>query len=108
MKIENYHSKKKLRIAMFHCAFVYSGGGERIALEGTLGLRKLGHTVDLYSPATDREKCFPDLLRKTQPKQIIPQLPQGFPLHDGINMLLASLFAPIVAYKFRKYDIFLG
>src|SRR5581483_1548860 len=98
--------KKKLKIALFHCAFVYSGGGERIALEGTLGLRKLGHHVDLYSPATDGTKCFPDLLRSAQPKQIIPQLPRGFPLRDGMNMLLASVFAPVVAYRFKDYDIF--
>jgi glycosyltransferase involved in cell wall biosynthesis len=100
--------KKKLKIALFHCAFVYSGGGERIALEGALGLRKLGHSVDLYSPATNWEKCFPDLLQKTNPLEIIPQLPQGFPLRDGLNMLLASIFAPLVAYKFKDYDVFLG
>ena len=98
----------RMKIAFFHCAFVYSGGGERIALEGVLGLRKRGHTVDLFSPATDAEKCFPDLLKKAKPQPIIPQLPKGFALRDGLNMLLASILAPWVAYKFKDYDIFVG
>jgi hypothetical protein len=33
---------RKLKIAVFHCGFVYSGGGERIVLEEVLGLRRLG------------------------------------------------------------------
>ncbi len=101
-------NKKKIKIAFFQCSFVYSGGGERIALEGVLGLRKKGYTVDLYAPAIDWQNCFPDLLKLTKPKKIIPQLPEWFPLNDGFNMLFASLFAPFVAYKFKDYDIFLG
>lgn len=100
--------QKKLRIAFFHCAFVYSGGGERIALEGVLGLRARGHSVDLYSPATDWEKCFPDLLKKTQPKPIIPQLSKSVPFAEALNMLVASLVAPLAAYRFKDYDIFIG
>jgi glycosyltransferase involved in cell wall biosynthesis len=100
--------KRKLKIALFHCAFVYSGGGERIALEATLGLRKAGHSVDLYSPATDWKNCFPDLLRTAKPKEIIPQFPPGFPLRDGLNMLFASLLAPFVVQKFAHYDVYIG
>lgn len=108
MKNNKINGAVKLRIAFFHCAFVYSGGGERIALEGVLGLRRRGHLVDLYSPATDFKKCFPDLLTQAKPKPIIPQLPKGFPVRDGLNMLLASFAAPFAAYKFRNYDIFVG
>lgn len=30
--------KRRLRIAISHCGFVYSGGGERIVLEEVMGL----------------------------------------------------------------------
>ena len=100
--------KKKLKIALFHCSFVYSGGGERIAIEGVLGLRKKGHEVDLYAPAIDRENCFPDLLKKANPKPIMNGLPRWFPLRDALDMGFSSLLAPLVAYKFRDYDVFIG
>ncbi len=54
--------ENKLKIAVFHCGFVYSGGGERIVLEEVLGLRRLGHEVVCFAPTVDRELCFPDFI----------------------------------------------
>ena len=34
------------RIAVFHCGFTYSGGGERIVIEEVLGLRRRGYDVE--------------------------------------------------------------
>src|SRR3989344_1368321 len=95
---------QKPKIGFFHCSFVYSGGGERIALEGVLGLRKRGYYVDLYAPAIDWEKCYPALLKKAKPKPILFSFPDWVPFKDALDMGLSSLLAPILLYKFRKYD----
>lgn len=99
---------RKPKIAVFHCAFVYSGGGERIVLEEVFGLRERGYEVDLYAPAIDWEGCFPDLLKKAQPRPVIAELPRWVPLRDALGLGLSSLLAPLVAPKFRSYDIYLG
>lgn len=99
---------KKLKIATFHCAFVYSGGGERIVIEEVLGLRKLGHKVDLFAPAINEEKCYPELLKKAKPKSLFPQLPKEFPLRDALAMGYNSLFIWLLAPFFGKYDCFIG
>src|SRR5438445_698471 len=36
------------RLAIFHCGFTYSGGGERIVIEEVLGLRRRGYEVECY------------------------------------------------------------
>ena len=58
--------ENKLKIAVFHCGFVYSGGGERIVLEEVLGLRRLGHEVVCFAPTLDRELCFPDFIDQVE------------------------------------------
>jgi glycosyltransferase involved in cell wall biosynthesis len=98
----------KPKIALFHCSFVYSGGGERIAIEEVLGLRKRGYTVDLFAPAINREKCFPKLLKEAKPRSLLPQLPRWFPLRDAVDMSASSIFVWLLAPKFRKYDCFVG
>jgi glycosyltransferase involved in cell wall biosynthesis len=99
---------KKLRIAVFHCGFVYSGGGERIVLEEVLGLRRLGYEVACYAPTLDRDACYPDLIDSVAVRTLLPQLPKGFPLRDAIAMGLSSLLAPLYAFRFRKFDAFVG
>src|ERR1035437_7821344 len=98
-----------IKIGFFHCSFVYSGGGERIALEGVMGLRKKGYRVDLFAPAIDPNKCFPDLLKKIKPKPVLFGLiPRWLPLRDAMDMILSALLAPIVFYKYKDFDIFIG
>src|SRR4029077_16456744 len=50
------------RIAVFHCGFTYSGGGERLVIEEVLGLRRRGYEVECYAPTVDASRCYPDLL----------------------------------------------
>lgn len=100
--------KKKLHIALFHLAFLYSGGGERLVLEEALGLRKLGHMVDVYSPIIDTKHCFPELLKKVGVKHLIPKLPQWIPDVELIAILLACIITPLFFWKFRQYDIYVG
>jgi len=99
---------KKLKIAIFHCAFIYNGGGERIALEEALGLSKKGYRVDLFAPAVDASKCFPDLLEKAKVKTIFPQLPKWVLLRDAFSMIYTSMFVWVLAPKFAGYDFFIG
>ena len=99
---------KKPKIAFFHCSFVYSGGRERIAIEGVLGLRKKGYKVDLFAPAIDLDNCYPDLLKKANPKPILFSFPEWIPFRDAIDMGISSLLMPFLIFKFLKYDIFIG
>jgi glycosyltransferase involved in cell wall biosynthesis len=100
--------ENKLKIAVFHCGFVYSGGGERIVLEEVLGLRRLGHEVVCFAPTLDRELCFPDFIDQVGVQTFLPQLPKWFPLWDAIAMVLSSLLAPFLAVRFRDIDVFVG
>src|SRR4029077_6669038 len=99
---------KPLNIAVFHCGFVYSGGGERIVLEEVRGLRQRGHAVVCFAPTLHRENCYPDFIDEIGVKTFLPQLPAGFPLRDAIAMSLSSLLAPVLAFRFRDADVFVG
>ncbi|MEW6567770.1 MAG: glycosyltransferase family 4 protein [Chloroflexota bacterium] len=99
---------KKLKVAVFHCGFVYSGGGERIVLEEVKGLRALGHEVVCYAPTLDRAKCYPELVDQIGVRTFFPQLPGWFPLRDAWAMALSSLMAPAFAWRFRHMDVIVG
>jgi len=99
---------KHLRIAVFHCGFAYSGGGERIVLKEVMGLRRLGHEVACFAPTLNRELCYPDFIDEVGVRTFLPQLPKWFPLRDAIAMALSSLMAPLFAFRFRKVDVFVG
>ena len=99
---------RPLKIAVFHCGFAYSGGGERLVLEEVLGLRQLGHEVVCFAPTLDREACFPDLVDAVGVKTFLPQLPKWFPLRDALSMVISSLLAPAMAFRFRGVDVFVG
>ena len=100
--------KESLNIAVFHCGFGYSGGGERLVLEEVMGLRRLGHDVVCYAPTLDKEACFPDFIEQVGVNTFLPQLPRGFPLRDAIAMVLSSVMAPLLALRFRAIDVFVG
>ena len=54
--------RKKLKIAIFHLGFFFSGGGEKLVLEEAEELIKRGHDVSLFAPVIDRIDCFPDII----------------------------------------------
>jgi len=101
-------SKKKLKIAIFHCGFVYSGGGERIVLEEARGLKKRGYEVLVFAPTVDKKLCFPEFLDEVQVKTFLPSFTEKLPFRDALRMVVSSLLAPVLAVKFRKVDIFFG
>src|SRR5436190_20787860 len=96
------------RVAIFHCGFTYSGGGERIVIEEVLGLRRRGYQVDCYAPTVDASRCYPDLLADLQVRTFLPQLPRWFPFREAVQMAATSLLMPLYAWRFRGVDAIVG
>ncbi|MFC1711395.1 glycosyltransferase family 4 protein [Patescibacteria group bacterium] len=100
--------KKKLKIAFFHLAFVYSGGGERLVLQEMEGLRKRGHQVVCYTPFLDKKKCYPDLISKDDIRLIVPQWLANFLPRFSLTIILSFFWLLLKLGEFRKYDVFVG
>jgi uncharacterized protein (TIRG00374 family) len=96
------------RIALFHCGFTYSGGGERIVIEEVLGLRRRGFNVECYAPTVDASRCYPDLIGQVRVRTFLPQLPRWFPFREAVQMAAASLLMPLYAWRFRGVDAIVG
>src|SRR6266849_3386415 len=96
------------RIAVFHCGFTYSGGGERIVIEEVLGLRRRGFEVGCYAPTVDASRCYPDLIGEVRVRTFLPQLPRWFPFREAVQMAAASLLMPLYAWRFRGVDVIVG
>lgn len=99
---------KKTKIAIFHCGFIYSGGGERIVLEEAIGLTKRGFEVEVYAPTLEPQKCYPDLVKKVGVKTFFPTIIGGLPLRNALRMLVSSIMAPFLASRFKDVDMFIG
>src|SRR3990167_11544737 len=97
---------RKPKIAIFHCGFIYSGGGERIVLEEAKGLRKRGYDVEVYAPTLDKKRCYPELVKEIGVKTFFPLYIDKLPGRFALRMVAGSLFAPIFSYKFRDCDVF--
>ena len=96
------------RIAVFHCGFTYSGGGERIVIEEVLGLRRRGFRVECYAPTVDASRCYPDLIGEVRVRTFLPQLPRWIPYREAIQMAAASLLMPLYAWRLRGVDAILA
>jgi len=96
------------RIAVFHCGFTYSGGGERLVIEEVLGLRRRGYEVECFAPTVDAARCYPDLIDQVGVKTFLPQLPGWFPFREALQMGATSLLMPLYAWRFRGVDAIVG
>ena len=96
------------RIAVFHCGFTYSGGGERLVIEEVLGLRRRGYEVECYAPTVDATRCYPDLIGEARVKTFLPQLPRWFPFREAAQMAATSVLMPLYAWRFRGVDAIVG
>ena len=96
------------RVAVFHCGFTYSGGGERIVIEEVLGLRRRGYEVECYAPTVDQSRCYPDLIGEVRVRTFLPQLPRWFPFREAVQMAATSLLMPLYAWRFRGVDAIVG
>src|SRR6266852_3609624 len=96
------------RIAVFHCGFTYSGGGERVVIEEVLGLRRRGFEVGCYAPTVDASRCYPDLIGEVRVRTFLPQLPRWFPFREAVQMAATSVLMPLYAWRFRGVDVIVG
>jgi glycosyltransferase involved in cell wall biosynthesis len=101
-------TKKNKKVTIFHCGFIYSGGGERIVLEEARGLRSRGYDVEVYAPTVDYKNCYPEMLKELEVKAILPTVIDKLPYRNALRMVVSSILAPILAIKFRKTDVFIG
>lgn len=99
---------KRLKIAVFHFGFFYSGGGEKLVMEEVRGLRGLGHDVTCYAPYVDRMGCFPDYPEIAEIRRMLPHPPKWLPLSHAIWVLVCCLLIPLMAPFCRSYDLFMG
>ena len=99
---------QKGKIAIFHCGFIYSGGGERIVLEEARGLVKRGWGVRVYAPTVDTKKCYPEFVKGVGVKMFFPSVFNKLPLRNALRMLASSFLAPFLAINFRDIDVFVG
>jgi len=100
--------KKKLKIAILHLAFTYSGGGEKLVLEEARGLKERGHEVAIFTPVLNRKKCFPDIIGDFDIKTFFPDLPFFLPQREIFQVLLACVLAPLFTFRLRKFDVILA
>lgn len=97
-----------MKIAVIHLGFFYAGGGERLVLEQVRGLRKLGHEVELFAPIVDRDECYPELIDQVGVRQLVPRPPKWLPGRVALAVFLSCLLAPVVALRFRRFDMILA
>lgn len=97
-----------MRVAIFHLGFFYSGGGEKLVLEEIRGLRSLGHEVRCFAPYVDVEGCFPGVPEMAEIAPLLPPPPKWLPMRDPLWITLSCLIVPLLAWRFRAYDVLLG
>lgn len=97
--------KKKLKIAIFHLGFFFSGGGEKLVLEEARGLERMGHKVSLFAPVIDKKKCFPDLIKNFKVHSLFFPFSFNFPLRDFIAIAGSVFLTPLTFWRFNKFDI---
>ncbi|MFC1790644.1 glycosyltransferase [Patescibacteria group bacterium] len=101
-------AKRKLKIAIFHLGFFFSGGGEKLVLEEARGLAKKGHQVTLFAPVVDKKDCFPDLIQRVKVRSLFFPWTLKFPLRDFLAIAGSVFLTPLTFWRFTKFDIFLG
>jgi len=94
-----------VRLNILHMGFIYSGGGERVAIEQTRRLRKRGHKVKLYAPIIRWDRCFPTALRDAAPTALLKFPPIPF-LRDAGAMIMSSIL-PVGLRKLSDCDVLL-
>jgi glycosyltransferase involved in cell wall biosynthesis len=100
--------RKKLNIAIFHLAFIYSGGGEKLVLQEARGLEKRGYQVTIFTPVLNKQKCFPDIIGQYKINTFLPKLPFSIPQREVLQVLMACLLVPVFAHRFKNFDIILA
>ncbi|MDQ3239477.1 MAG: glycosyltransferase [bacterium] len=101
-------SNKNIKIAFFHLAYLYSGGGEKLALKEISFLKSQGYQVDCFASLVDINECFPDIIKKHNIKEIFPNFTKIFRNKPEIGIILTCLLFPFIALNYKKYDLVFG
>ena len=96
---------RKLKIAMLHFGFFYSGGGEKLVLEEIRGLRAMGNEVTCFAPYVDRKGCFPDYPEMAAVESLLPAPPRWIPLRHAVWVIACCLLVPLFARRFKRFDV---
>lgn len=99
---------KKIKVAIFHLAFIYSGGGERLVLEEAIGLSKKGYDVTIFVPLVRKKNCFPELQKKVKIKTFVFPFPSWFPDIELFSILFSCALPGIFFRQFRSFDLYFG
>lgn len=99
---------RSLNIAILHLGFFYSGGGEKLVLEEIKGITNLGHNVTCFAPFVDSRNCFPDYGEIKDVQAFLPKPPDWLPMKDPLWVLLSCMLAPLIAWRFRAFDVLFG
>src|SRR5713226_8262895 len=94
-----------MKIAAIHLGFFYAGGGERLVLEEVRGLKQLGHDVECFAPIVVPEACYPDLMQEVPVQGLLPAPPSWVPARVALWVLLSCVLAPLIALRFRRFDV---
>jgi glycosyltransferase involved in cell wall biosynthesis len=100
--------KEKLKIAVFHLAFIYSGGGEKLVLEEVRGLEKKGHQVSVFTSVLDKRECYPDIIDQFKIQTFLPNLPTFLPQWEVFQVLFVCVLAPLLARRFKNFEVILA
>jgi glycosyltransferase involved in cell wall biosynthesis len=106
--VPSSRADSRLTVAAIHLGFFYAGGGERLVLEQVLGLRRLGHDVELFAPIVDREACYPELIDRVGVHVLVPRPPDWLPGRVAVAVLAACLLAPLLVLRLRRFDVILA
>ena len=101
-------TKRYLNIAIFHLAFFYSGGGEKLVLQEIDELKKLGHKVVCFVPTLDESMCYPDIIKDYPIKVFFPKLSKLFEKSETLQILSTCILFPLIVSRFKKYDVIIG
>ncbi len=71
-----------MKIALVHTPLWGRGGAERQILKLAIELKTLGNEVELFTPAINEEKCYPELLKNLKINVTAPNL---FPFEKQIS-----------------------
>ncbi|MGZ4850005.1 MAG: glycosyltransferase family 4 protein [Candidatus Bathyarchaeia archaeon] len=53
-----------MKVALIHTPLVGRGGGQRQILNLAFELQRIGHEVEIFTSAVNKEKCYPELIEK--------------------------------------------
>ena len=91
-----------------HFGFMYSGGGERTAIYESILLRRRGHEVTVFAPVIRKDACFPELIDQIELQSILPRTKVKVPFRDFVSLTASSFFTPLIARKFKGFDVILS